>query len=54
MRIQPALGTEFVYPIYYLVVYGFLESDVPILQYAQCFKWLQQIPDKELERMENP
>jgi len=48
-RIQPALGTEFVYPIYYCQVKSVLESDVPILQYTQSFKWPQQIPGSKYQ-----
>jgi len=37
-RIQPALGTEFVYPIYYYHYHLVLESDVSLLQCTQFFK----------------
>jgi len=43
-RIQPALGTEFVYPIYYFLVWTFWNRMYPFYNMLSPFKWLQQIP----------
>jgi len=53
-RIQPALGTEFVYPIYFMLFSFVLESDVPILQYTQSFKWSQQIQGSKYQILTKP
>jgi len=48
-RIQPALGTEFVYPIYYYLLIIFWNRMYPFYNILSPFKWLQRIPGSKYQ-----